>query len=212
MLATHHTRFVAEDVRGRPLVRAGVRVDVDLGIACIANAVGLPRLWGRTVNAALDGFVEGFRTSRESGRARVDEAVRHAQRSLKQSAETLIERMVPDVAFTAVVLNDGHVHAINAGTSRIYVHRQHEPKRLTPRTDETAGLLRTTPTHASEAVAPGDLVLLGTQSAFSVRAIGKLASLLDVTPNATPDAITKLLVEPAESAGVGAAAVALRVH
>jgi hypothetical protein len=212
MLATHHLRTCTEQMRGRSVNRCASRVMDGGSLTIIACGFGLPRLWSMAATAVVDGFVHGYTTAGGKGRARIDTAVRIARESLTKQCETLVERLVPDVAFVAVVLDGDIAHVVNAGPARAYLHRGTEPKRLTPREESREGILRAPLAHSSVSLAPRDLLLLGTESAFSVRAIGKLSNML--APGADPDAsaVTEALLGPAVEAGVAASAAALRVH
>ncbi|MCA9580916.1 MAG: hypothetical protein KC416_03920 [Myxococcales bacterium] len=212
MLATTHTETVPADFRGRALPRCHVAT-VDRGNGhVISNGMGLPRLWFRAAKAVTGGFCQGFDGSTETGRPRIEQAVESARRSLLSSSDQLIERMAPDATLVAVLLNGSNLNAIHAGRGRVYVNRDGQPKRLTERQEGPLGLLRTPPVHTTAAVSPGDLVIAGTASAFSVRSIGRLAQVLEEEPNTAPSVIAHLLTDPARRAGVGAATLVMRIH
>jgi hypothetical protein len=100
-----------------------------------------------------------------------------------------------------------------AGAGRVYLQRSGQPKRLTSREESSsAGLLRARPSVCSTPVEPGDLVLAGSVTAFSTSSIAKAISVLASDPDTSPAVLASLLTEPAASAGVGAAAVVLRVR
>ena len=62
-----------------------------------------------------------------------------------------------------------------------------------------------------ELLEPGDLVLAGSATAFSVRAIAQVVTVLSEDARTGPAVIASLLTEPAGQAGAGAAAAVVRV-
>lgn len=212
MLATTHVEVVAETIRDRPASRCVVELREQGSVVVMAAGIGLPRLWGVVARAVVDGFTRAYDSSKEQGRARIDVAVAAARTNLTHTCDRLIERMTPDAGLTAVMLLGEHLHVINAGTGRVYVHREGAPKRLTNRDEAPVGLLRASPVHSSQLVSSGDLIIAGTETAFSTTAVEKLASTLEAAPQVSPTVVTNLLVDPARQAGRGAAAAALRVH
>jgi hypothetical protein len=198
-------------VRGRELSRhAAVRYDSGktYGTSC---ALGLPRLWSYVTTSALDGLGKGLDADRSNGADRLVKAFLAAREHLVTRCEMLIEHIIPDATLTSVMLGDGELHVVSAGPGRVYLHRRGEPRRLTPREDEPEGLLRAQPVRTSVPLEPGDLVLCGSISAFSMRAIARVASVLEEDPKTPPAVLASLLTEPAATAGVGAAAVVLRI-
>lgn len=178
----------------------------------LAGGLGRPRLWSRTTDSVLAGWAKSLDASRgRPPEARLEQALAGARESLANACECLVEREVPDVVLAGVLLEAGTLHVIAAGASRVYVQRGAQAHRLTPREEPTGGLLSTPPTRSTLALEPGDLVLAGSVSAFSVRGISRLSAVLDEDPNATPAVLVSVLTEPAALAGLGAAALALRV-
>ena len=110
-----------------------------------------------------------------------------------------------------MLLEHGALHVVTAGAGRVYVQRAGTPKRLTPREDVREGLLEAQATQSSLPLEPGDLILAGSVSAFSIRAVARLAALLEADTTAAPAVLVDILVEPAALAGIGAAAAAIRV-
>lgn len=178
----------------------------------MSAGLGLPRLWGMAARAVVDGFIDTYASSTSKGKARIDAATIAARARLAFTCDQLIERMTPDASLTAVLILGEELHVINAGTGRVYVHREGQPKRLTNRDEPNLGLLRAAPVHATELVLPGDLIIAGTEAAFSAQAISKLASTLEAAPQIAPNVVANLLVAPIREQGIGAAAAALRVH
>ena len=97
------------------------------------------------------------------------------------------------------------------GTGRVYLHRGGQPQRLTPRDERDEGLLDGVAARCSSPISVGDIVLAGSATAFSVKAIAKLASVLEADPKTPPSVLASLLTEPAGHADVGAVAIALRI-
>jgi hypothetical protein len=178
----------------------------------LAGGLGRPRLWARATDSALDGWTKSLDATRgHPPETRLEHAIGAARQSLASTIECLVEREVPDVTLAGLLLEAGALHVITAGTSRIYVQRGAQPHRLTPREEPTTGLLATPPTRSTFALEPGDLVLAGSVSAFSMRSISRLSAVLEEDPHAAPAVLVSVLTEPAALAGLGAAAVALRV-
>jgi hypothetical protein len=199
-------------VRGGELVRHEVR-RLDGGRAwAIAGGLGLPRLWRFAIGRTLDAVGASVEATRGSaGATRLDHALGAARMALARACDMLIERDLPDVALIVMLVDGGHLHVLCAGAGRVYVQRGATPERLTPREDVKGGLLLAEATRADTPLEPGDLVLAGSASAFSVRAVARLAAVLEEDPHATPSVLAGVLTEPAAQAGLGAAAVALRV-
>lgn len=206
-----HLSVVEAEVRGMPLARhAGVQLDRG-HVFALAGGMGLPRLWGFVTRAALEGFQRGLEGA-DAAADRLFEAVEGAHRRLTERCDTLIERITPDATLVALHVDHSHLHVISVGPGRVYLQRRGKPQRLTPRDDPNDGLLKGAPVRCSVDIHPGDLVLAGSVSAFSVKAVGKLASVLEADAKAPPSVLASLLTEPAARAGVGAAALAMRVR
>jgi hypothetical protein len=160
----------------------------------------------------LEGFAVGLeRQKAGSASQRIGGALEEARQQLTARCEALVEKKMPDATLLGLILDHGELHVACAGPGRVYLHRRGDPKRLTPREDEPEGLMRARPALCREMLEPGDVILAGTVSAFSMRAIGKLASVLESDPKAPTAVLASLLTEPAAKAGLGAAAIALRV-
>lgn len=175
------------------------------------TALGLPRLWSFSTRAALDGLRRGVISTTQRGGLRLEQAFVEARDYLAARCETLIEREAPDATLTALMLADGELHVMSSGAARVYLHRRGAPQRLTPREEVSTGLLFAEPVRCNTALEPGDLVLAGSVSAFSVRAVAKVASVLEDDPRTPTAVLASLLSEPAATAGVGAAAIVLRI-
>jgi len=179
----------------------------------VSTGLGLARTWGLSTSAALEGFERGLAETK--GRADPEERIKHAtneaRASLAQTCDHLVERLLPDATLVGMVLSNGTLHVMSAGPGRVYVQRGGQPRRLTARHEERGGLLRARPALASTPIDPGDLVFAGSVTAFSVSSIAKAVSVLAEAPDTPPSVVGGLLTEPAARAGVGAAAVVLRV-
>lgn len=209
-----HVIVAPAEVRDVPLRRhAAVRLDGGRAFA-LSTGVGSPRLWSYATKPALLGFGKGL----DSGHgldpdARLNHAYQLSRAELVSACNVLIERNVPDATLFAVLLHHGGMHYIGAGAARAYLHRAGKPTRLTPRdADANKGLLRGEAFHGSAPVQPGDLVMMGSDSAFSAASVGRVANVLQEDPSAPPSIVASLLTEPARKAGVGAAAVVLRIR
>ncbi len=148
----------------------------------------------------------------QEGDAILRAATQSARAALVTSCNALVERQVPDASLTMVLLHRGELHVMRVGPGRVYVHRDGQPQRLTPRDERPEGLIDGQPTLARLALDAGDLVLAGSSSAFSTRSVGRVASVLQSDPDVPPAVLASLLAEPARKAGVGAGALALRIR
>lgn len=207
-----HLSVARAEVRGHDVTRhAGSSFQSGRAWA-ISAGLGPPRLWAYATGAALEGFGEGLETASGSGGARADVALAAARARLAERCDALIERMIPDATLIGLVLEHGDLHVVSCGPGRVYLHRGGQARRLTMRDDMPDGLLRASPTRASTPLEPGDLVLAGSSSAFSQAAITKVSMVLEQDRTTPPSVIATLLTEPASQAGVGAAALVLRVR
>lgn len=207
-----HLSIVAAEVRSHTIARhGGLRTDGGRAFVLV-GAMGLPRYWSMVIRTALGGFESGLADSAATGAARLSAAVRAAQDNLVRQCDALIERLLPDATLVGVLLDQQDLHVVSVGPGRVYVHRRGTPHRLTPREDPTDGLLRGAPASCSYPIEPDDIVLAGSVSAFSVRAIGKLASVLEADSRTPVSVLATLLTEPASRAGVGAVAIAARIR
>lgn len=175
------------------------------------GAIGRPRLWAETLSVAAAAFERQTASDLTSKTFAV-------QRQLARWAGTLLERDKPDVAVAAIRLSpseaDGRIQLdlVTAGPGRVYLYRKGEPVRLSPRDEPRAGLLREKPTVAQTSLAVGDLLLMGSVSAFSVRSMAQIASTIHESPDVPMTTLVHQLVDPAKRTGVGAAAVAIRIE
>lgn len=207
---SHISRSKAKVRRGALYRHDAARLDRGRAFA-VAGGLGLPRTWQLSHSAVLRGFEEGLGASARSGADRLQDAYAHARDTLTAKVNTLIERSLPDANFAGVLLEQGTLHVIATGPSRVYLHRRGKPRRLTHREEEPRGILEGTAGRTEVILEPEDVILLGSGSAFSTKAIGRIASVLDADPKTPPSVLASLLTEPAGAAGAGAAAIVLRV-
>lgn len=208
-----HLSVAPAEVRDTPLAKhAGERLAP--GTYAIVSANGRPRLWSYANGAVLRGFARGVETGRTlEGTTLVEHAFLQARGALVEALNVLVERVIPDVSFLAVHLDHLGLHVMSVGDSRAYLHRGTKtPQRMTPREGDSNGMLDGDPTHVTIVAEPGDLVLAGSASAFSASAVGRVATALQNDPNLPPAVLAALLTEPANKAGVGAVALALRIR
>jgi serine/threonine protein phosphatase PrpC len=208
-----HISVARAEVRSGALTRhVAARYD---GGSCylVSTGLGLPRTWSIATDAVLDGFEKGLTASAADAPAeRLKLAVNQARSSLVERCDHLVERIHPDATLVALLLAEGQLHVISAGPGRVYLQRGGRPKRLTARDDSNQGLLRARPSVCTTPIEPGDLLLAGSVTAFSMSAVAKAISVLTQDPGTTPAVLASLLTEPAAKAGVGAAAIVLRVR
>lgn len=218
MRAQSHVSVARSKVREGELTRhTGVKLDGGK-VFFVASALGLPRTWRLSLDAVLAGFEKGLEEAHERAggarRVRADRLVSAADRVRKELADVcdrLVERTLPDAAFAAIALDGDELHVVSAGPCRVYLHRSGKPQRLTPREETKEGALRARVTQCSTPLEPGDLVMAGSVSAFSMRSIAQVVTVLQDDPRTEPPILASLLTEPAAQAGVGAAAVVLRI-
>ncbi len=212
MRTLSHTSVAAAEVRGYPLRRhAGTRLEGGRAFA-VVSGIGRPRTWQYASTHALRGFRDGIEKAQGHGRGdeRLHAAYRSARSELASACNMLIEREPPDAALLGLLVDQGILHVLVAGPGRAYLHRRGTPKRLTRGTDSGPGMLRTQAAQSSVALDSGDLILAGSISAFSARAVEQAAEILNADPEVPPPVLASVLTEPAAEAGVGAIALVIR--
>jgi hypothetical protein len=209
-----HLSVVKAQVREGHLSRhAAVRFEIGRVFA-VVTGLGLPRTWQYAMNALIEGFERGLEETKGQERLGSERLLVVADRARSQLAEAcdhLVERNLPDVAFAALSVDRGELHVVSAGAVRVYLQRAGKPQRLTPRDEAPGGILRSRVAHCGAPLEPGDLVLAGSATAFSVRAIAQVVTVLQQDPRTSPAVIASLLTDPAGQAGAGAAAAVIRV-
>ena len=110
-----------------------------------------------------------------------------------------------------MLLEGDALHVMSAGPGRLYIYSGGQTKRLTAR-EESAGILEGRPVQSRSSLDPRDLLLLGTEPAFSASAIAKIKAILGEDANAKPAILADVLTAPAARAGTGAAAIAIRIE
>lgn len=214
MRSDSYISTVRTSIREGELSRYGaLRLDAGRAFA-VAAGVGLPRTWAPATRAVLESFELGFHEARsgEGGAERIVACAERARLGLSDFCESLIERELPDVAFAAASIIGDELHIAASGAIRAYLHRQGKPQRLTPRDEPDGGILSNPISHCSSSLEIADLVMLGSVSAFSMQAISRVIAVLASDPRTAPSVIAALLTEPASQAGVGAAAVVMRIE
>jgi hypothetical protein len=207
-----HISVTRADVRRGQLTRhAAARLEGGRAFA-VTTGLGLPRTWAPSTEAVLEGFARGLAGAEGSEPAeRLRSAVGEARAALAQRCDSLVERLLPDATLVALLLARGQLHAMSVGPGRVYLQRSGRPERLSAREESRGGLLRARPNVCSTPVDPGDLILAGSVTAFSMSAVAKAVSVLSADGSTSPAVLASLLTEPAGKAGVGAAAVVVRV-
>lgn len=213
MHADAHISLARTDVRTGTLSRHVAQKFENGRVYAVATGLGMPRTWSISTGAAFEGLGRALDASRGAEPTeRLRTALSGARTALAERCDQLVERHLPDATLVALMLAEGQLHVMSAGPGRVYIQRAGKPKRLTARDETSAGLLRARPTVCSTPVEPGDLVLAGSVTAFSTSSIAKAISVLGSDPETPPSVLASLLTEPAAKAGVGAAAVVLRVR
>ncbi len=206
-----HTSVAPAEVRGTRLrshdARRRERGDVYLTLA----AEGRPRLWGYALDACIQGFSESLEsTAGQSPPERMERAVKGARGALVNACNALVEKQVPDAHLCALWFDVSRLYVVNVGRGRVYLHRGGRPERLTSRDDAVGGLLASAAQFCERPLKSRDLVLFGSETAFSTTAIGRVATVLQDDPLSPTSVLASLLTEPAFKAGQGAAAGAVR--
>jgi hypothetical protein len=208
-----HIRIARASVRDAQLTRHVAQAfDPDRAFV-VTSGLGLPRTWALSTGAVVAGFARGLEESRGcSASERLGAVTQSARATLAEACDQLVEQHLPDATLAALLLDEGQLHVMSVGPCRVYVQHGGRPKRLTSREEPSGGgLLRVRPATSSTPLEPGDLVLAGSVTAFSAPAVAKAMELLAADPRVSPGPLASLLVEPANEARVGAAAVVLRV-
>ncbi len=179
----------------------------------IVSGLGLPRTWWIANGAVLRGLEQGLDESKVDRRGveRLVHACDRARSVLAETCDQLVEKALPDAALAAVLFDGGELHVVSAGPARVYLHRSGKPQRLTPREETPNGVLRARFSHCSATLEPGDLVMAGSASAFSMKSIAQVVSVLQQDIKTPPAVLASLLTDPADQAGAGAAAIVMRV-
>lgn len=213
MRADSHISIARADVRSGELTRHVARRYESGRMYAVSTGLGLPRTWHISTSAAFSGVEKAMASATaESPTDRLKAMVNEARTQLADQCDCLVERILPDATLALLMLADGQLHVMSVGPGRVYIQRAGRPKRLTSRDDVKGGLLRARPSVCSTPLEPGDLVLAGSVTAFSMSSIAKAMSVLTADPETAPAILASLLTEPAAKAGVGAAAVVLRVR
>lgn len=216
MRADGHISVARADVRSGELTRHVARRYESGKIYAVSTGLGLPRTWHISTSAAFSGVEKAMSAESADGARqptdRLKAMVNEARTALADRCDCLVERILPDATLALLMLADGQLHVMSVGPGRVYIQRAGRPKRLTSRDDVKGGLLRARPSVCSTPLEPGDLVLAGSVTAFSMSSIAKAMSVLTADPDTAPAILASLLTEPAAKAGVGAAAVVLRVR
>ncbi len=200
------------EVRGHAIPRHGVARYEGGRAFAVATGIGRPRGWSIARKHVLRGLGEGLAAaSSVSPAERLRSGVAAARGALIDACNALVERDVPDAGLVALLLSGGSAHVAVVGDGRVYLQRRGNPQRLTPRNQPAEGLIEGEVVVAETVLDPNDLLLIGSASAFSEAAIGRVGAVLQSDPNAAPAALASLLTEPARKAGVGAAALAIRI-
>jgi hypothetical protein len=215
MRTDSHISLTRATVREGELARhAAIKLEGGRAFA-VATGLGLPRTWPMATSAILEGFQAGLEQTKQKGSHGAGRALHCAERArvaLAEACDRLVERQLPDAAFVAALIEGGDLHVVSAGPVRAYLHRRGKPQRLTPREEPAGGVLRAAISHCHVSLEPSDLVMMGSVSAFSMRAISQVVTVLQSDPKTAPSVVASVLTDPAGQAGVGAAAVVMRVE
>lgn len=199
-------------VRGGALRQHDVYMLDEQRTLVLGVALGPPRLWSYLLEVALGGFVEGYEQPHD-GRAstRLHQGLRYAQQRTRARVEALIERRQPDVGLLALSVEGPLLHVLTAGPLRAFVHQQRRCRRLGPRSESEAGMLKGASTWTAEQVEPGDLLFAGSFEACTPAALEALEQQLQHDRTLSVQTVVELLNREAAANGSAALAVAMRV-
>jgi hypothetical protein len=178
----------------------------------LCSAVGVPRLWGYALDAAIEGFVQGCQRPHD-GRPSTHLALGldGARRALRKRVDVLIEKRSLDVALLALSMQAAHLEVLSVGPCRAYLRRTGTTRRLTPKDDLAAGLLAGGEAFCGEQVREGDLLVGGSRGAFVDESLAALAHLVAAEPHTPAQRLVEVLNAPAVRSRLGVAAFALRL-
>jgi len=181
-------------------------------IFALVSAMGPPRLWARSLDAALDGFAQGIARPHDgSMSSRLHQGLHAARAMLKERTSMLIERRTADVSLLAIGLDGQLLHAVAVGPCRAFVRRAKKLRRLTPKEDRAEGLLRATPAFCAETLLHGDLIICGSLNACSEASLSALHERIQTDAGASPEALVNILNEHAAARGLGAASLIVAI-
>ena len=178
----------------------------------LGAALGPPRLWSYLLEVALGGFVEGYEQPHD-GRAstRLHQGLRCAQQRARARVEALIERRQPDVGLLALSVEGPLLHVLTAGPLRAYLYQQRRCRRLGPRDESDAGMLKGASSWTAEQVEPGDLLFAGSFESFTPAGLRELEQQLARDRTLSTQRVVEQLNREAAANGSPALAVAMRV-
>lgn len=207
-----HSSVAKAEVRGTLMRRHEALRFRHGSVHAIAYADGWPRLWSFGLDAAVAGFRDFIKGDDSHGDDLLKLGLSAARGALVHACNTLVERRVPDAHFCALQIVASQVRVSCSGNCRVYVHRGNRPQRITTRDVAAGGLLNSETLHYEHSIEPGDLILAGSESAFSTAAVSRVAAVIQDDANTSSAVLASLLTEPARKAGVGAVAVAIRIR
>ena len=206
-----HISSTPAKVRRSSILRDASWLAPEQDLLVIANGMGSPRLWGASVSVVRDTVVQSLkRNLSDDARTRFETAYRDARVALGRESSGAIDQWSVDAALLIVGIADHQVTALTVGPVRVYVAGSMAPQRLSPR-GANKGLLEGSPNIALSEVGRGDIVLAGSEDAFSVRGVARVGSVIGDNPKTRSEVIASLLTEPARDAGVAAVAAAIRI-
>jgi hypothetical protein len=176
----------------------------------VAAPVAPPRLWAQVGDAVATAFERALGNEPPTAAA-AQNAIAAAAAALETLRGQLVEPHLLVDAQLGVVLTlaDGLFCALTEGV-RIHRARAGVPEQMHPKAVRPVGISAGPLFSIVERAQVGDLFILGTRDAFTVRAIGNLAGVLARGPRVPVSEISDAIIGPCREAGIGAAAVVLR--
>src|SRR5262249_12096865 len=143
--------------------------------------------------------------------------VTDALEAMAEAIGRLRARLIePEITIDAraglLVTMPGAIHAALTSGVRLYRARGGMPERLWTQAKRPLGIASRELRPATEPTQLADLFVLGTRDAFSVRAIGNLASTLARAPASPAVTLCEAVVAPCRESGLAAATVVLRAN
>jgi len=168
------------------------------------------RMWRIVTDAVVKEF-ERLAAGQVPGTATVLALASGMERAILWLRETLIEQRMPlDVSVGIAMPAGDSIHIAMCAGVRMYRARGNAPERVPSPTSSPEGLLNGPLVVTTEALHAGEVFVLGTREAFSIRAVGNLAQTLN---RPGPRSVVELcdgVLDPCRSTGQGAAAVVIR--
>lgn len=196
----------------KAMLRASdARFDAETGLFVCAHPLAPPRLWRQVTDAALGAFFDSMSSVSVSGASVRAAAARAALRVAQLRSQLIETQLMVDTQLGVLAFDGREMHVLLTAGMRVYRARGGSmPERLYPNVQRPEGLGVAAPFQGTETPERGDLLILGTRDAFTVRAIGQLATLMSRDPKLPVSAVCEAVIHPCREAQVGASTIVVR--